>query len=177
MTESAESIGAGRPTEFTQELADAICEGLADGKSLRSICSSPSMPTKACVFRWLAANKAFADQYARARETQADSFADDIAAIADDEGLEPNDKRVRIDARKWLAGKLRPKVYGDKVALTGGGKGDAPIRHAHAFDLADATDEELDVIERFIRRRAADAGGDSGGEGEAEGRGGTPEAD
>jgi hypothetical protein len=103
-----------KPTEYTEALGDLICERLADGESLRAICAAEDMPTKAAVFRWLGAHEAFADQYACAREAQADSFADDIADIADGNG-EPNDKRVRIDARKWLAGKLRPKRYGDKL--------------------------------------------------------------
>jgi len=74
------------------------------------------MPNKATVFRWLASIECFRDQYARARETQADSYADDIVGIADGDG-DPNDKRVRIDARKWMAGKMRPKVYGDKLDI------------------------------------------------------------
>jgi len=157
-----------RPLEFNEAVADAICERLADGESLRSICRDDEMPAKSTVFKWLALIPAFADQYARARETQADSLADDIVDIADNKTLEPNDKRVRIDARKWLAGKLRPKAYGDKVAVVGGDKTDAPIRHSHSFDLSAASDEELDVIERFIRR-SANAGGDQGGEGASEG--------
>lgn len=114
-----------KPTAFDQGIADAICERLADGESLRSICSEPDMPTKAAVFRWLAAHETFADQYARARETQADSLADDVVTIADNSDLDPNDRRIRIDARKWIAGKMRPKVYGDKVDVTSGGE---PIR-------------------------------------------------
>lgn len=157
-----------RPLEFNEAVADAICERLADGESLRSICRDDEMPAKSTVFKWLGLIPAFADQYARARETQADSLADDIVDIADDKALEPNDKRVRIDARKWLAGKLRPRAYGDKVAVVGGDKTDAPIRHSHSFDLSAASDEELDVIERFIRR-SANAGGDQGGEGASEG--------
>lgn len=157
-----------RPLEFNEAVADAICERLADGESLRSICRDDEMPAKSTVFKWLGLIPAFADQYARARETQADSLADDIVDIADDKKLEPNDKRVRIDARKWLAGKLRPRAYGDKVAVVGGDKTDAPIRHSHSFDLSAASDEELDVIERFIRR-SANAGGDQGREGASEG--------
>lgn len=158
-----------RPLEFNEAVADAICERLADGESLRSICRDDEMPAKSTVFKWLGLVPAFADQYARARETQADSLADDIIDIADNKALEPNDKRVRIDARKWLAGKLRPKAYGDKVALVGGDKTDAPIRQSHSFDLTTASDEELEVIERFITRRAADAGRDQSGAGETEG--------
>jgi hypothetical protein len=128
----------GRPSDFTIELADLICERLADGESLRSICSEEEMPNKATVFRWLAANRAFSDQYARAREEQAESLADEIVSIADegetksligkdDETIVVYDStavarnRLRVDARKWVASKLKPKRYGDKTTteLTG----------------------------------------------------------
>lgn len=104
----------GRQSEFTQEIADRICERLSEGESLRSICEADNMPNKATVFRWLAIHKTFSDQYARARETQADVIADEILHIADTTS-DPVKARVQIDSRKWLAGKMLPKVYGDKV--------------------------------------------------------------
>lgn len=126
-----------RPSDFTQEIADLICDKLAEGKSLRSICLAEDMPSKSAVFRWLAANEAFRDQYARAREAQADALFDDILDIADDgsndfitkENADGSEyeavnaehiqrSRLRVDARKWMAGKLQPKKYGEKLALT-----------------------------------------------------------
>lgn len=126
----------GRPSSFTQETADAICERIAEGESLRSICEEESMPNKSTVFKWLGQDKNFADQYARARESQADTLFDQILGIADDgrndsytdeEGNERTNhdviarSRLRVDARKWMAGKLRPKVYGDKLEVAGPG--------------------------------------------------------
>lgn len=110
------------------------------------------MPNKATVFRWLAIHNAFSDQYARARETQADSLADEILDIADDssrdtyedkDGHTKTDQeviarsRLRVDARKWLAGKLRPKKYGEKIEQTMQGPEGGPIQG--------------DVTIRFIR--------------------------
>ncbi len=69
--------GLGRPTTFTHELADRICEQLIEGSSLRTICRNGAMPNRSTVFRWLAANEAFRVQYARARELQADTFFED----------------------------------------------------------------------------------------------------
>ena len=163
-----------RPSDYSDAIAESICSKIADGESLRAICSDDEYPSRAAVFRWLAdpANTWFRDQYALAREASADADADDIghyARQAADGKIEPAAARAAIDGLKWSAGKRKPKVYGDKVALIGGGKDDAPIRHEHAFDLADATDEELAVLERFITRRAADAGRDQGGEGSPEG--------
>jgi hypothetical protein len=146
----------GRPSSFTQEIADKICEGIAEGKSLRSLCDAEDMPNKATVFRWLAdeERKPFRDQYARARETQADALFDEILQIADDgandsykddEGRVKVDQdviarsRLRVDARKWMAGKLRPKVYGDKIQTEH--SGEMTVRSA-----TDLKDDELAAI-------------------------------
>lgn len=135
----------GRPSEFTQDVADAICERIADGESLRSICLHEAMPGKSTVFQWLAVNADFADQYARAREAQADSLFDEILHIADnpligEKTKETSDgksetttgdmiehRRLQVDARKWMAGKLRPKKYGEKLQHTGA-DGESPVQ-------------------------------------------------
>lgn len=131
-----------RPSIFTQELADQICERLADGESLRKICLGDDMPAKSSVFKWLGENKEFSDQYARAREAQADTLFDEIIDIADDgandtyideSGNTRTDQdviarsRLRVDARKWAASKLKPKTYGEKVETTLRGDKDNPI--------------------------------------------------
>ncbi len=122
----------GRPSDYTEEMADAICEALASGKSLRKICEGDDFPSNAAVFRWLSQHEEFRDRYARAREAQADAIFDEMLDIADDgtnDWMADNESetgvryngdhvqraRLRIDARKWMAGKLRPKVYGDKA--------------------------------------------------------------
>lgn len=122
--------------DYSEELAATICERLADGESLRSICRDENMPSKSSVFKWLGMHKTFADQYARAMEARADSHADDLVDIADDRTLDPNDKRVRIDARKWVASKLRPKVYGDKQLL--GSDPDNPLPEGFKVTLVKA---------------------------------------
>lgn len=126
-------------TAFSQDLFDAICERLANGESLRAICGDADMPSQASVFRWLSGNDALSEQYARAREAQADTIFDEILAIADTpmigekrkiredgsvevtEGDMIEHRRLQVDARKWMAGKLRPKVYGDKLDLNHSG--------------------------------------------------------
>lgn len=162
-----------RPSSFNAALAESICLRIADGQSLRLICEDEDYPDRSTVFRWLGDpdNTEFRDQYARAREASADADADDIAYYARraaDGKIEPAAARAAIDGLKWSAGKRKPKVYGDKVAVVGGGKDDAPIQHSHSFDLTAASDEELDVIERVIRR-TANPGGDQGGAGTPEG--------
>lgn len=122
-----------RQTEFSQGVADQICERLADGESLRSICDAEDLPAKSTVFKWLNEQPTFSDQYARARETQADSLFDEILSIADDghndfmlkkfgederwveNGEALRRSQLRVDARKWMAGKLKPKKYAEKI--------------------------------------------------------------
>jgi hypothetical protein len=135
----------GRPSDYSQELADVICERIADGQSLRAICEEEEMPNKATVFRWLAANQEFSDQYARAREAQADSLFDEIITIADTTMVGEKTKtlpdgkvevttgdmiehrRLRVESRKWMAGKLKPKKYGDKITQEHTGAEGGPL--------------------------------------------------
>jgi len=121
----------GRPSDYSDEIADEICARLSDARSLRSICTDQDMPSQSTVFKWLRVRPEFAEQYARARDAQADALADEILDIADDgtndwmadkeeeEGFRYNGdavqrSKLRVDARKWLASKLAPKKYGDR---------------------------------------------------------------
>jgi hypothetical protein len=70
------------------------------------------------VRKWLRAKPDFVAQYARARQEQADHYADEIIEIADDQSIDPNARRVQIEARKWIACKLKPKAYGDRADVT-----------------------------------------------------------
>lgn len=110
-----------RPTDYCQETVDDICERIGVGESLRAICRDEEMPALSTVFRWLTIHPEFSDQYARAREEQAEALADEITDIADTEE-DVQRAKVRIDARKWVAGKLRPKKYGDKTQLEHSGE-------------------------------------------------------
>lgn len=126
----------GRPTAYTDAIAASICMAIAEGMSLRKVCALEGMPDVSTVIRWLADEQRaeFRAQYARAREAQADLLAEQILEIADDgtndtqvddEGMVRVDhdhiarSRLRVDSRKWLASKLAPKKYGDKLAVGG----------------------------------------------------------
>lgn len=114
----------GRPSDYTQELADNICARLTDGISLRTICKAEDMPDAATVFRWLRTKPEFCEQYTRAKEESTEAFSEDMLEIADDKTGDPQRDRLRIETRKWLASKLKPKKYGDKIAV--GGTDDLP---------------------------------------------------
>lgn len=157
---------AGRPSDYTPEIADEICGHLIEGVSLRKICARTAMPDRRTVLRWLDAHPEFAAKYARARESQGDLMDDLILEAA--EGANKDNAaavRVKIDAYKWRASKLQPKKYGDSVQM----------KHSGAigrFDASKYTDEQLEQLETVLGPLAdasSDAEGDPGGEGEAGG--------
>lgn len=123
---------------YNEEIGDQILERLADGESLRKICNpDEGFPSRPTFFKWIATNPVFANQYATSREAQADALFDQILDIADEtkedyvkrlgyNGAEPTwevngeaiqRSRLRADVRKWMAGKLRPKKYGEKIEV------------------------------------------------------------
>lgn len=124
---------------YAPGVKDAVCEHIASGMSIREIAKLDGMPSMPTVFRWLTEDKAFQEQYARAREAQADTLFEEMLEIADDaknDWMERNGddnpgwqfngehvqrSKLRLEARKWMAGKLRPKVYGDKLDLNHAG--------------------------------------------------------
>ena len=124
---------AHRPLEYTDEIAEEVCWRLAHGESLVSICSDDHLPHCATIYRWLIRFPPFCELYTRAREDQADTNADEILAIADEKPPEFTDdkgrvyldqsyllwQKQRIEARKWTSAKLKPRKYGDRVAVEG----------------------------------------------------------
>ena len=134
----------GRPSDYTDVLALEICRRIAEGESLRSVCRDEAMPDKTTVLRWLGTkeNEEFRTQYACAREMQADALFDEALEIADEtsedwitteDGKKVLDhehvqrSKLRVDTRKWAAGKLAPKKYGDRLDLKHGGTAVGPV--------------------------------------------------
>ena len=133
---------------FDQKVADIICIGLSEGMSLRKMLKADTagvLPAQSTIYEWLLRYPEFAEQYTRAREEQADTLADEIIDIADEQPeivvVTDRDGQViehkldgaflqwqknRIEARKWTAMKLKPKKYGEKLGLHGV-DGAAPI--------------------------------------------------
>jgi hypothetical protein len=104
----------------TPETFDAICERLANGESLRAICRDEEMPSIWAFLRHVDKDAEAAQHYTRAREANGDYHGSSVAQIAADvvAGVIPPDvARVAMDAHKWTAGRLKPKVYGDKAQL------------------------------------------------------------
>jgi len=130
----------GRPTIYSPELAEAICDRLATGDSLVTICADPAMPGLRTVMRWAAENHDFGTEYVRAREAQAEVMDDKILDAAAEANGDPQAARVKIEAYKWRAAKLAPKRYGDSTTL----------KHADA----DGEKIPMDEVAKFTRLAA-----------------------
>jgi hypothetical protein len=121
-----------RPSTFNLETADEICERLAGGESLLSICKDDGLPPQSVVFQWLSKNAEFAENYARARQFWAHSEFERMMQIADTpqsgvittvkDGKEEvktldmtDHRRLQVDTRKWALARMFPKVYGDRI--------------------------------------------------------------
>lgn len=149
-------------TKYTAERGDLICQYVAEGESMRTIAKRKGTPAISTIFKWLRENEEFSKQYARAKEDAADALVEDILDIADNgtndyikklnkdgavvgylvNGEAIQRSRVRIDTRKWLAMKLKPKKYGDRLAVESNGKTEHTVTHK----LEEKTDEELRAI-------------------------------
>jgi hypothetical protein len=101
---------------YAEEITDLICARIADGQSLRKICLEPGMPGRQTVLDWLEAHEPFRAKYARARERQAECMLEMQLEVAQD-CTEDNAHacRVKIGTYQWVASKLAPKKYGDRV--------------------------------------------------------------
>lgn len=127
--ETVKSATPGRPSAFSQEIADRICDLIAEGESLRAVCRLPGLPAASTVFKWLSEQPAFSEQYARACESRAESMFEDMLDIADETAFdtiqgENGDRantewisrsKLRVDTRKWMLAKMQPKKYGEKI--------------------------------------------------------------
>lgn len=118
----------GRPSSYTKEIAEKICDLIAVGRSSRQIAAVDGMPSRDTIFRWIRTEDGFSDQYAKARMAQAAFFVDEIIEIADDVDGDPARDRLRLDTRKWAAGKYAPKVFGDAIKHEHTGKDGEALR-------------------------------------------------
>ena len=129
-----------RARDERSETVAAVCGRVSAGESVAGIFRQPEAgyPSVVTWWRWVAEDESIREAYIVALQARAAQNAEEIVEIADRGDLEPDDKRVRIDARKWIAARLLPKVYGDKINID------------HNVTLA------AETVERLNRARARD---------------------
>ena len=127
MTADSQIAGKGRPTEYTEEIGETICDRIVDGESLRTICADAGMPDPATVSGWFSSHPKFRYAYELARGFQAEGLMDESLDIIDDtsgylvERVQANGRvvlvrdrkqlprcRLRAEVRMWVAGELAP---------------------------------------------------------------------
>ena len=127
MASDSQIAGKGRPTEYTEEIGETICDRIVDGESLRTICADAGMPDEATVLGWVSSHREFRDQYKIAREFPVQALLDETIEIIDDpsgylvERVQANGKvavvwdrkqlprcRLRMDVRMWVVDQLPP---------------------------------------------------------------------
>ena len=119
--------GAGRPPVYTAEMWKGIFDRIGAGASLTTALKEPGI-SYSHAQRLIDADPALAEAYETAKKTRASRLAEEIIELSDApipdhlQGVEisawVNQKRLQVDARKWVAAKLYPRVYGDKIDVS-----------------------------------------------------------
>lgn len=135
---------------YSEEIGEAICEELANGKSLiRVLRENDAFPSYATVMKWLKLNPEFAEEYAEARSHQGDHDSDKVDDVAQQVlrgEIDPASARVAIDAHKWAAAHRRPKKYGAKIDV----EQTTAISVTHTLDVSNLSMDELDALEKAL---------------------------
>ena len=115
--------------EDKKRIVDEICNKISNGNSLRRSLIESEIAFET-FYRWIDADESKSKQYARATELRAEALLDEMLEIADEnnadvyiddlgnakiDGNTVQRSRLQYDARKWLASKLNPKKYGDRI--------------------------------------------------------------
>ncbi len=127
----------GRPSKYTDDLANEIAIRISEGEPLRQICRDEHMPHWTVVYDWMASNSQFSLRIAQAREKGEEAIAQECMAIADEPpsrtamgSIDSGDvqhKKLRIETRLKLLAKWNPRKWGEKVDLNHGVQPDNPL--------------------------------------------------
>jgi len=144
---------AGKPTKLDPETLIAICEDVANGKTM-SAAAKERGATPSAVRKALLRDDAMFQLSSHARELGCDALADQCIEIADNSTLDPQDRRIRIDTRIRLIGKWSSR-YSDKLTV------ESNSTVTHKYDLDNLPDAELDQLELILAHARGGAGGES----------------
>ena len=146
----------GRPSKYSEALADRIVEAMIHGSDLVAICQQPGFPDRASVYRWAAERPDFAARLEKGREALADMAAYEIGQIA--AKCTPETAvadRVKLAALQWRASRLAPRKYSERRVneLVGAGGGPVAVEaRASTIDITLLTPEERAVLKKGLLR-------------------------
>jgi hypothetical protein len=104
-----------RKSSYRAKTAGMICNRLANGESLRSVCRLEGMPSRQTVFNWLREEPEFLGHYERARQEGLKCLADELIDIGDDQKIDVQSRRLMVETRKWILCKLVRGLYGENI--------------------------------------------------------------
>lgn len=127
-----------RPREHDRAKVMAeLCAQISTGKLVATVAKRLGV-TRGQIHQWTSEDtdegRAFRDAYARAREEQAHAIAEEALKIADRPAGTTEEvarHRLQVDTRKWLASKIAPRSYGERVTQEHVGEGGGPVAHVH----------------------------------------------
>lgn len=109
-------------TTYEAAIMEGICDRIAKGESLDKVCQGEHMPVRKTVFAWLNNIPECATMYQNALAMRGEHYADQIVDMADGAIGQPTEvvsaTKLAVDARKWVAARLLPKKYGDKLDVS-----------------------------------------------------------
>ena len=143
----------GRKSDYTQEMADKVCDLIIQGQSMRTICKPKTMPNCSTIYKWLNEVPEFSKHYTHARTESTNALFEELLDICDNasnDWMEVNaqgeDRKIwklngehvqrsklRVDTRKWALSKLQPKKYGERITT----------EHTGILALSDLSEDEL----------------------------------
>jgi hypothetical protein len=162
------------PTQLWKAEPDAmeeLCSHISSGGHLAGFCKLRGFAYNT-VADWIYGDSQRAAMYARAREDRADVLADEMVSIADEtevitiideetgavelklDATAVARNRLRVDARKWVASKLKPRIYSDKVVQEHTGANGGPIQTT-TMDLRGLSESELKQMESLLGKASS----------------------
>ena len=150
---------AGRPSSYSDEIADEICSRLSEGETLFDICLEDRMPSRRTVNNWELANPDFFAKCRRAREAQGDHEHDQMALIerrvlAGE--IAPQVASVVISSKQWRAAKLNRRRYADTKIIAGDTDNPVMIEHTNRLEIPTSmTIEEIEALQSALSATVA----------------------
>lgn len=103
---------------YTPSVGERICDEVAGGRVLEQIAiEEPWAPSIRTIDKWRHEHPEFNAKYQAAVHLRAEKMAQEILEVADDLQIDPEDRKVMIAARQWLAGKISPKDWGERKII------------------------------------------------------------
>jgi hypothetical protein len=107
---------------YDHDVALAICELVAGGKTLRNISKRGGFPSRSTIYAWLVLNPKFYDAYERAKELSAQHFEEEALDMSrelreanDFSGTKVQAYNVAMGQLRWSAARRDKTRYGQQI--------------------------------------------------------------